>query len=42
MDEMRFEKNSNFAPLQAALAKTIKALLAALIEFANPQKQAAE
>jgi len=42
MDEMRFEKNSNFVPLQTALAKTIKALLAALIEFANPQKQAAE
>jgi N-formylglutamate amidohydrolase len=42
MDELRFEKNSNFAPLQAALAKTIKTLLAALIEFANPQKQAAE
>lgn len=42
MDELRFEKNANFAALQAALAKTIKALLAALIEFANPQKQAAE
>jgi N-formylglutamate amidohydrolase len=42
MDELRFEKNANFAALQAALAKTIKGLLAALIEFANPQKQAAE
>jgi N-formylglutamate amidohydrolase len=42
MDEVRFEKNANFTALQAALAKTIKALLAALIEFANPQKQAAE
>ena len=42
MDEQRFEKNSNFVALQAALAKTIKTLLSALIEFANPQKQAAE
>jgi N-formylglutamate amidohydrolase len=42
MDELRFEKNCNFVPLQAALAKTIKTLLAALVEFANPQKQAAE
>jgi hypothetical protein len=42
MDELRFEKNCNFGPLQAALAKTIKTLLAALVEFANPQKQAAE
>ena len=42
MDELRLEKNVNFTALQAALAKTIKALLAALIEFANPQKQAAE
>lgn len=42
MDELRFEKNSNFAPLQAALGDTIKTLLETLVEFANPQKQAAE
>jgi N-formylglutamate amidohydrolase len=42
MDELRFQKNSDFGPLQLALAGTIKALLEALAEFANPQKQAAE
>ena len=42
MDELRFEKNGNFGPLQAALDKTIRSLLAALVEFANPQKHAAE
>jgi len=42
MDELRFEKNANFVPLQAALGDTIKTLLETLVEFANPQKQAAE
>ena len=42
MDEVRFEKNANFLPLQAALGGTIKTLLETLVEFANPQKQAAE
>lgn len=42
MDEQRFEKNGNFAPLQLALGGAIKTLLEALVNFANPQKQAAE
>ena len=42
MDELRFEKTADFLPLQAALAGTIKTLLETLVEFANPQKQAAE
>jgi N-formylglutamate amidohydrolase len=42
MDEQRFEKTVNFLPLQAALAGTIKTLMETMVEFANPQKQAAE
>jgi hypothetical protein len=42
MDEQRFEKTADFLPLQAALGGTIKTLLETLVEFANPQKQAAE
>jgi N-formylglutamate amidohydrolase len=42
IDEQRFEKTENFLPLQTALAGTIKTLLETLVEFANPQKQAAE
>jgi N-formylglutamate amidohydrolase len=42
MDEVRFEKNASFLALQEALSGTIKTLLETLVEFANPQKQAAE
>ncbi len=42
MDEQHFEKSHNFAALQLALGETIKTLLEALVDFASPQKQAAE
>jgi N-formylglutamate amidohydrolase len=42
LDELRFEKTVDFLPLQRTLANTIKILLETLVEFANPQKQAAE
>ena len=42
LDELRFEKTADFLPLQRTLADTIKTLLETLVEFANPQKQAAE
>ncbi len=42
MNEARLEKHKGFEPLQKILRKVIDDLLAALTEFANPLKHAAE
>lgn len=42
MNETRFEKNRDFETLQATLGQIIQTLLETLVEFANPQKLAAE